>query len=129
MKVLLLTLFVSFGCTQKIQPHLVTSWTNLIAPFIEECIAESKADPTQAKNIFQTLPVDVTKNFECYFKCLFQKINFTLSNGEFDQKMVYQIIPDIEEPLLKQCIDDHIQDSDICHRSYSVAICIMKMGT
>ncbi|KAF5296851.1 hypothetical protein FQA39_LY12369 [Lamprigera yunnana] len=129
MKLFFLVALIHLSGSQKILPHLTEAWTNVALPHSEECIAESGVDPIVAYNVFHSVPVDVTDNLRCYLKCVVEKLNFLLPNQEFDTQKYYDAAPDIDKSIIKECVDSHIEETDICAKVFTITLCIMQIAT
>ncbi|KAF5287964.1 hypothetical protein FQR65_LT12141 [Abscondita terminalis] len=119
MKLLLLILTISVYSiySKKIPPSLVTSWSKLFEPFVEECIEESKVDGDIARNIFSTNYLPNEKSMHCYLRCIDEKLEFLHPEGGFNKELMLIKIDHLTPEIAVKCIDNFHDGENDCLKS------------
>ncbi|KAK4879581.1 hypothetical protein RN001_007727 [Aquatica leii] len=101
----------------------VKSWYDVTAPYQETCIQESDVDPDIARNmlLINTLPNEM--HMRCYLKCLHEKLNFYLPNGDLDKDLMVKTFDHVTPEIGDMCFAKFGSEPDHCLKSYRIVMC------
>ncbi|KAK4879402.1 hypothetical protein RN001_007548 [Aquatica leii] len=90
-----LNIFISVALS-KVSFDLIDDWNNVSAPYADECILESGANPEMARKMFENHKLVDEEHIRCYFKCLSLKgkeIGMAFAVVYFHEDKTYSEIP------------------------------------
>ncbi|KAK4878879.1 hypothetical protein RN001_011385 [Aquatica leii] len=76
----------------KVIDEVNTIWGKIIAPYHDLCITEAKADITNPND---------SDGIGCYIKCLYDKLEYLNSNGEFNDKQMKATATYLNDEVIK----------------------------
>ncbi|KAF5290770.1 hypothetical protein FQA39_LY14613 [Lamprigera yunnana] len=124
-KLIFLMITICTVSTKELPASIRNSWTKLLEPYVDECIAESKVKPDLAKDVFTTLYLPDQPEFDCYFKCIQRNLKFHFPNGEFNKPYMVEIVDHLTDKLADKCIAIANAESKECRKAYKLAYCII----
>ncbi|KAF5296843.1 hypothetical protein FQA39_LY12361 [Lamprigera yunnana] len=127
MKLFGLMVLLSLTSAADISPFALNIWNDLIKDFHDECVAISNANPEQAKSIVRDIAVLKDRSVHCYLKCLYEKIDFLLPNGEFNKNDVVYEAHHLGIEGSKKCAADANPEKDVCTKAYIFGKCVVDM--
>ncbi|KAF5296842.1 hypothetical protein FQA39_LY12360 [Lamprigera yunnana] len=71
-----------------ISPEAIKLWENISRNHNDECISTTNIDPVVLKRIVYNRTVPNDRNVYCYLRCIYEKLDFLLPNGEFDEDKI-----------------------------------------
>ncbi|XP_031342929.1 uncharacterized protein LOC116170577 [Photinus pyralis] len=109
---------------KKVPSVMKDRWEQMVSPFHDVCINETKVQPSVADRIFEDSHLPNDEHFKCYIKCLQEYLNFSI-DGQFnvDQmvKGVYALTPE----LAKSCVEKAYRETNPCERAFFMAQCVV----
>ncbi|KAK4879582.1 hypothetical protein RN001_007728 [Aquatica leii] len=123
MKLILILSVVWSAYSASLPPSVIQSWNNVVAPYQETCIQESEVDPDIARNMFVRSELPNEEHMRCYLKCLHEKLNFYLPNGDLDKDLMVKTFVHITPEIGDMCFAKFGSEPNHCLKSYRIAIC------
>ncbi|KAF2896199.1 hypothetical protein ILUMI_09975 [Ignelater luminosus] len=96
----------------------------------KECGQQNNVNNTMLRKAFEERNFPEDKNFQCYFKCFFQKLNMMNDAGEVNLTSMKEYIPPIVDKdktiaAIDKCNGlQTLKGSDACQTAFNVAKCL-----
>ncbi|KAF5296846.1 hypothetical protein FQA39_LY12364 [Lamprigera yunnana] len=127
MKVLTL-IFIIFGfaSANKLPSDIIEIWNMLVTDENDDCIVNTNVDPIKIKAIFIEAKIPYEENILCYIKCVYEKMNFLLPNGDFNINELLNKAPYLTQESVENCKKIANPETDVCRKSYLFAHCVIE---
>ncbi|KAF5278881.1 hypothetical protein FQA39_LY18335 [Lamprigera yunnana] len=102
---------------------LVDEWLELFTRHKTECLAQSGAEESDLMDAFKTLKLSDKESSKCYFKCVYEKLNFLDADGNFDLSMVLTIPGVKDKALVEECTNSVANEKNLCEKVYKSLLC------
>ncbi|KAF5296848.1 hypothetical protein FQA39_LY12366 [Lamprigera yunnana] len=127
MKVLtLIFIFFGFASTNRVPSDVIEIWNMLVKDHNDECIANTNVDPIKIKAILIEAKIPYEENILCYIKCVYEKMNFLLPNGEFNMDELLGKASYLTQESVENCKKIANPETDVCRKSYLFAHCVIE---
>ncbi|KAF5287972.1 hypothetical protein FQR65_LT12149 [Abscondita terminalis] len=128
MKLLLILLTLIFVVNAKVAlpDDLMKEWKKVASRYEEECVEESGTDPIVAKTIFKNKRLLNEEQLGCFIECLNRKYGMLTPDGVFHMDVWLSTIKHLTPEVAVTCIKEHENVTNLCKRSYRLALCVAK---
>ncbi|KAK4879404.1 hypothetical protein RN001_007550 [Aquatica leii] len=120
-----LNIFISVAFS-KVSFELIDDWSNVSAPYADECILETGANPEMARKMFENHKLVDEEHIRCYFKCLSLKGKVMSEDGAFIPEALIKLFIHITPDIAYNCVAKFANEEDLCKKAYLVALCITE---
>ncbi|KAK4879396.1 hypothetical protein RN001_007542 [Aquatica leii] len=109
----------------NISPYAVSIWKGLTQAHNNECVKISKTNPDYIEKMLIDVHIVNERSFHCYMKCIYEKLNFMLPNGDIDVNYVLEKAPYMTRELTVKCAMEAKRVEDFCDKAYNVMHCVI----
>ncbi|KAF5296840.1 hypothetical protein FQA39_LY12358 [Lamprigera yunnana] len=122
---IILIIVVPLARCLHLSDHIVQVWLNATKDYNNECIPDAHDDPINIRNMFHILDIQYLRSTECYFRCIYEKLNYLFPNGTFNQQLIVSDLDYYSLELGKKCEEEAAVYNDLCKKSHTMAHCVM----
>ncbi|KAF5304154.1 hypothetical protein FQR65_LT18895 [Abscondita terminalis] len=123
-----LSMLVCVAFAKKIPPPLVDSWNDFIGKVADVCIQETLSESETIKTMLTQNEFPVEESMHCFFKCLYEKYDIMLPNGEMVKDMMVKLIDHVTSEIANTCVDQAQSETSSCKKAHKIAACIVKVN-
>ncbi|KAK5646130.1 hypothetical protein RI129_004594 [Pyrocoelia pectoralis] len=109
-------------CKQPPQATLQI-WNDIAEGHYQICAKTFNIDMDLAKNYFLYLYLPDERPFHCFIKCIYDRVHFLTSEGDFDPEVVVNKVHFLSQEIVDKCIQEIHHFTDSCKKAYVGGTC------
>ncbi|KAK4875007.1 hypothetical protein RN001_011429 [Aquatica leii] len=124
MKSFLVLLIISVSSAIEFNSETHKKWEKIVEPHVEECMKETNVDSDVVGVFHQQFYFSNNKNFQCYMKCIAEKLHFIDAHGKINVDALKDS-DDKEATEVAEVCSKSTTKTDPCEIAFEFAMCFM----